>query len=91
MKVLRIEIIPTGADWTLKPLGPYEDNGRNEYVPEANDLRTDLKRRYFLQSFDHGRFNAETTVQIGANDRMRMRPLIRDPEEPSSYTSRLCP
>ena len=43
MKVTRIELIPTGADWTLKPLGPFQDRGANEYVPEANRLRQDLK------------------------------------------------
>lgn len=44
MEVIRIELIPTGADWTLKPIEPYVDNGENEYVPEATQLRTDLKR-----------------------------------------------
>ncbi|PLB54717.1 hypothetical protein P170DRAFT_452410 [Aspergillus steynii IBT 23096] len=49
MKVIRIDLIPTGADWALKPLGPFEDNGPNEYVPEANNLRTNLKRLHVSQ------------------------------------------
>jgi primary-amine oxidase len=43
MKVIRIDILPTGADNTLKELGPYPIYPPNEYVPEYQVQRTDLK------------------------------------------------
>lgn len=43
MKVIRIDILPTGADNTLKELGPYPVHPPNEYVPEYQTQRTDLK------------------------------------------------
>ncbi|KAF2147029.1 uncharacterized protein K452DRAFT_450 [Aplosporella prunicola CBS 121167] len=43
MKVIRIDILPTGADNTVKPLGPMKIHPANEYIPEAQTLRTDLK------------------------------------------------
>lgn len=46
LKVVRIDILPTGLDTTIKPLEPWKGPiSPNEYIPEAqpNGLRTDLK------------------------------------------------
>lgn len=43
MKVIRIDMLPTGVDNTLKPVEPYKIKPPNEYIPEAQQLRTDLK------------------------------------------------
>jgi primary-amine oxidase len=43
MKVIRIDIMPTGADNTIKPVEKYKVQPPNEYIPEAQILRTDLK------------------------------------------------
>lgn len=45
-KVVRIDVLPTGLDHTIKPLSPWQGPvPPNEYIPEAqpNGLRTDLK------------------------------------------------
>ncbi|KZF21758.1 hypothetical protein L228DRAFT_221769 [Xylona heveae TC161] len=43
MRVSRIDHLPTGADNTVKPTVPYKLKPANEYIPEAQVLRTDLK------------------------------------------------
>lgn len=43
MKVIRIDGMPTGTDNTIKPLEKYKVQPPNEYIPEAQTLRTDLK------------------------------------------------
>ncbi|KAI6323560.1 hypothetical protein MCOR34_001812 [Pyricularia oryzae] len=44
MKVVRIDILPTGLDTKVKPLSPWEPAPPNEYVAEAQAaMRTDLK------------------------------------------------
>ncbi|KAF2661683.1 hypothetical protein K491DRAFT_687088 [Lophiostoma macrostomum CBS 122681] len=43
MKVIRIDLLPTGVDNTLKPTEPYQIKPPNEYIPEHQQLRTDLK------------------------------------------------
>lgn len=43
MKVTRIENVPTGADFHTEPTKPYRITEPNEYIPEAQSLRTDLK------------------------------------------------
>ncbi|KAI9739724.1 MAG: hypothetical protein M1834_006443 [Cirrosporium novae-zelandiae] len=43
MKVVKIELCPTGADTTIKETQPYKIKPPNEYVPEYQKLRTDLK------------------------------------------------
>ncbi|EOD50606.1 putative copper amine oxidase protein [Neofusicoccum parvum UCRNP2] len=44
MTVIRIDILPTGADEKIKPVGPIKIHPANEYIPEAQpSLRTDLK------------------------------------------------
>lgn len=43
MKVIRIDRLPTGPDNTLKDTQPWQYKPANEYIPEAQDLRKDLK------------------------------------------------
>jgi primary-amine oxidase len=43
MEVIRVDILPTGADSTIKPLEPYKIKPPNEYIPDHQELRTDLK------------------------------------------------
>lgn len=43
MKVIRIDILPTGKDNTIKPLEAWTKKSANEYIPEHQKLRTDLK------------------------------------------------
>jgi len=49
MKVTRIDILPTGVDNTIKEPSPYKIQPPNEYIPEAQDLRTDLKPLNVIQ------------------------------------------
>ncbi|KXT04105.1 hypothetical protein AC578_4891 [Pseudocercospora eumusae] len=50
MKVIRIDIIPTGADNTVSGLKEYNHNvPGNEYLPEYQKLRTDLKPLQVVQ------------------------------------------
>ena len=42
-KIIRIDIVPTGNDNTVKPVTPYEIKPPNEYTSEHQQLRTDLK------------------------------------------------
>ncbi|KAF4831072.1 Copper amine oxidase 1 [Colletotrichum tropicale] len=42
-KLIRIDVMPTGADNTIKPVSPYQPKPPNEYIPENQDLRKDLK------------------------------------------------
>lgn len=49
MKVIRIDIMPTGADNTIKPLSKYKVQPPNEYLPELQTLRTDLKPLNVIQ------------------------------------------
>ncbi|ROW03854.1 hypothetical protein VPNG_07256 [Cytospora leucostoma] len=51
-KVIRIDILPTGHDSTVKPLGPWKGPvPPNEYIPELqpNGLREDLKPLQVVQ------------------------------------------
>lgn len=43
MKVIRIDHLPTGADHTTGETKPWKVRPANEYIPEAQNLRTDLK------------------------------------------------
>ena len=49
MKVTRIDIMPTGVDNTIKPTEKYKVQPPNEYIPEAQTLRTDLKPLNVIQ------------------------------------------
>ncbi|KAK1597067.1 copper amine oxidase [Colletotrichum navitas] len=48
-KIIRIDILPTGADNTVKPLSPYRPKPGNEYIPECQNLRKDLKPLHVSQ------------------------------------------
>ncbi|KAL8840584.1 MAG: hypothetical protein Q9170_001270 [Blastenia crenularia] len=43
MKVIRIDLLPTGADHTVKEPQPFDIPPPSEYDPEHQQLRTDLK------------------------------------------------
>ncbi|TKA23632.1 hypothetical protein B0A50_07466 [Salinomyces thailandicus] len=43
MRVTRIDFLPTGKDNTIKEPEPWQPKPPNEYIPEAQQLRTDLK------------------------------------------------
>ena len=43
MKVIRIDHLPTGADTTVKEPQPLKVRPANEYIPERQKLRKDLK------------------------------------------------
>lgn len=43
MKVIRIDYLPTGKDNTIREPGPWTPKPANEYIPEAQELRQDLK------------------------------------------------
>jgi primary-amine oxidase len=49
MKVIRVDLLPTGADNTIKPVTPYVPRPANEYVSEYQTLRTDLKPLHVVQ------------------------------------------
>lgn len=49
MEVIRVDIMPTGADNTIKPVGKYKVQPPNEYIPEKQKLRTDLKPLNVIQ------------------------------------------
>ncbi|KAK7513134.1 copper amine oxidase [Phyllosticta citriasiana] len=49
LEVIRIDTLPTGADNTLKPFGPVNIYPANEYIPEAQNLRTDVKPLQVVQ------------------------------------------
>ncbi|KAK5704182.1 hypothetical protein LTR97_003195 [Elasticomyces elasticus] len=48
-KVIRIDHMPTGKDNTIKETQPYQYKGANEYIPEAQQLRTDVKPLHVSQ------------------------------------------
>lgn len=47
--VTRIDVLPTGSDENSKELGEYEMRSPNEYIPEAQKLRDDLKPLNIVQ------------------------------------------
>lgn len=63
MKVTRIDFLPTGADNTLKEPSLYKIQPPNEYIPEGNKLRTDLKPLNVVQpegaSFSVSKFSEQ--------------------------------
>ena len=48
-KVIRIDILPTGADHTRKELQPMKVHPPNEYMPDYQQLRMDLKPLNVIQ------------------------------------------
>ncbi|KAJ9665240.1 hypothetical protein H2201_004714 [Coniosporium apollinis] len=55
MKVIRVDLLPTGADNTISETRPYKIKPPNEYIPEYQELRTDLKPLNVVQP-DGGSF-----------------------------------
>jgi primary-amine oxidase len=48
-RVTRIDILPVGSDKVAGPIKPYKERPPNEYVPEYQQLRTDLKPLNIVQ------------------------------------------
>lgn len=48
-KVIRIDHMPTGRDFTVKEPQPYKHRPANEYIPERQNLRKDLKPLHVVQ------------------------------------------
>ena len=48
-KVVRIDILPTGLDSSVTPLERWISRDANEYIPEANNQRSDVKPLHVLQ------------------------------------------
>ncbi|KAJ2899929.1 putative copper amine oxidase 1 protein [Zalerion maritima] len=63
-KVIRVDILPTGLDNTVKPLEPWIPRDANEYIPETNDLRTDVKPLSVIQP-DGVSFTVEKFSEMG--------------------------
>lgn len=49
MEVIRIDHLPTGKDNTISEPKPWKSQPGNEYVPEYQKLRTDLKPLQVVQ------------------------------------------
>jgi primary-amine oxidase len=49
-QVIRIDFLPTGRDHTIKGTQPYKIQPPNEYTPEHQELRQDLKPLNVIQS-----------------------------------------
>ena len=47
--VTRIDVMPTGTDHTTKPLSQFKIHPPNEYTPEHQQMRTDLKPLQVVQ------------------------------------------
>jgi len=48
-EVIRIDFLPTGRDHTIKGTQPYKIQPPNEYTPEHQELRQDLKPLNVIQ------------------------------------------
>lgn len=48
-KIIRIDILPTGADATVAELSPMKLHEASEYTPAHQNLRTDLKPLHVFQ------------------------------------------
>ncbi|OIW26880.1 hypothetical protein CONLIGDRAFT_635126 [Coniochaeta ligniaria NRRL 30616] len=68
MKVIRIDIVATGLDEKVKPLEPWQPVPPNEYIPEAHELRTDLKPLRVVQP-EGASFAVDKFAEMG--DRIR--------------------
>ena len=49
LKVVRIDFLPTGTDHSTRGAQPVEIPPANEYTPEHQSLRTDLKPLHVIQ------------------------------------------
>lgn len=68
MKVIRIDVVATGLDEKVKPLAPWKPVPPNEYIPELNKLRTDLKPLQVVQP-EGASFTVEKYAEMG--DRLK--------------------
>ena len=64
LKVIRIDIMPTGDDHAVKPTTPYKIKPPNEYTPEHQQLRTDLKPLNVVQP-EGASFKASKIGEMG--------------------------
>ncbi|KAK3689665.1 copper amine oxidase [Podospora appendiculata] len=64
MELVRIDILPTGLDEKVKPLAPWQPVEANEYIPEAQILRTDLKPLNVVQP-EGVSFTVENFSELG--------------------------
>lgn len=63
-KVIRIDLMPTGADNTTKPTTPYKLQPPSEYTPEHQELRSDLRPLNVVQP-EGASFKATQTGEAG--------------------------
>lgn len=64
LEIVRIDVLPTGLDEKVEPLAPWKPVGPNEYIPEANSLRTDLKPLRVVQP-EGASFTVENFSEMG--------------------------
>jgi primary-amine oxidase len=64
LELIRIDIMPTGLDEKVKPLAPWQLTSANEYIPEAQTLRTDLKPLRVIQP-EGASFTVESFSELG--------------------------
>ena len=64
MELIRIDIIASGLDEKVKPLAPWEPRPPNEYIPEAQTLRTDIKPLHVVQP-EGASFTVENFSEMG--------------------------
>lgn len=64
LKVIRIDLCPTGADHSIKETQPAQIPPPNEYVPEYQALRTDLKPLNVIQP-EGASFNVTKMGELG--------------------------
>jgi primary-amine oxidase len=64
-KVIRIDRLPTGADAAIKDTQPWTPKAANEYIPEHQSLRTDLKPLQVVQQ-EGASFTVTSTGETGS-------------------------
>jgi len=64
LELVRIDVLPTGLDGTVKPVGPWKVGKANEYIPEAQTLRTGLKPLRVVQP-EGASFTVEDFSELG--------------------------
>jgi primary-amine oxidase len=64
LELIRIDILATGLDEQVKPLAPWQAVKPNEYIPEAQALRTDLKPLRVVQP-EGASFTVESFSELG--------------------------
>lgn len=63
-ELIRIDVLPTGHDEEVEPLRPWPTAGANEYIPEAQTLRTNLKPLHVVQP-EGASFKVESFSELG--------------------------